>query len=218
MSGPQLPLPFSPTPSRAREDFVIAPGNEAAVRFIDAWPNWPATAAALHGPSGSGKSHLVHAWAEKSGAEIIDASLLDEPRAHALDPARPLAIENVDSAPAAVRDGALFALLNSGTANLLLTGREHPRDWPVLLPDLASRLRALLAFALWEPDDALLEAVARKLFADRQLKVPDAVIARMVVSLERSPAAVRDFVAKADAMALAEKRPVTVALIRDLLS
>jgi hypothetical protein len=39
----------------------------------------------------------------------------------------------------------------------------------------------------------------------------------MVLSLERSPSAIRDFVAHADATALAEKRPVTVGLIRELL-
>jgi chromosomal replication initiation ATPase DnaA len=217
VSGPQLTFPFSIEPSRAREDFIVAPCNEQAVQFVDAWPQWPAPAAALHGPSGSGKTHLAHAWAERSGAEVIDAAQLDDRRLHALDPARPLAVENVDVAPAAVRDGALFALLNGGGA-LLLTGREHPRDWPVLLPDLSSRLKALLAFALWQPDDTLLEGLAKKLFNDRQLRVPDSVVSRMVVSVERSPAAIRDFVARADAKALAEKRPVSVALIRELLA
>ncbi len=183
---------------------------------MDSWPGWSANAVALYGPSGSGKTHLVHAWAQKADAEVVDAALLDDRKLHALDPSRPLAIENADLAPAAARDSALFALLN-GAGTLVLTGREHPRDWPVLLPDLASRLKALLAFALWQPDDSLLEGLAKKLFADRQLKVPDQVVARMVQSLERSPAAIRDFVARADASALAEKRPITVALIRDLL-
>jgi hypothetical protein len=40
----------------------------------------------------------------------------------------------------------------------------------------------------------------------------------MIVSLERSPSAIRDFVARADARALAEKRAVTTALIRELLA
>jgi chromosomal replication initiation ATPase DnaA len=60
--------------------------------------------------------------------------------------------------------------------------------------------------------------LARKLFADRQLSVPDAVVAQMIRALERSPAAVRDFVARSDAAALAAKRPITPGLIRDLLS
>jgi hypothetical protein len=35
--------------------------------------------------------------------------------------------------------------------------------------------------------------------------------------LERSPAAIRDFVVRADERALAEKRPITTALIRELI-
>jgi chromosomal replication initiation ATPase DnaA len=112
---------------------------------------------------------------------------------------------------------ALFALLERGTP-LLLTGREAPPAWRAGLPDLVSRYRALLAFGLWAPDDALLAALARKLFADRQLAVPDAVVVHMLHALERSPGAVRDFVAQADEKALAEKRAITPALIRELLA
>jgi chromosomal replication initiation ATPase DnaA len=86
------------------------------------------------------------------------------------------------------------------------------------LPDLVSRVRALLAFPLWAPDDALLMGLAVKLFADRQLQVPENVVLHMVRSLERSPAAVRDFVARADAAALAQQRPVNLSLIKDLLA
>ena len=75
-----------------------------------------------------------------------------------------------------------------------------------------------LAFSLWQPDDALLEALTRKLFTDRQLAVPDPVVMRILRSVERSPAAIRDFVALADACALAEKRPISVALVSRLLA
>ena len=59
--------------------------------------------------------------------------------------------------------------------------------------------------------------LAVKLFADRQLAVPEAVVAHMIRSLERSPGAIRDFVARADAAALETKRPVNLSLIKDLL-
>ena len=85
------------------------------------------------------------------------------------------------------------------------------------MPDLTSRANALLAFELWAPDDALLMTLAVKLFADRQLSVPESVITHMIASLERSPGAIRDFVARADAVALAEKRAINISLIRDLL-
>lgn len=217
----QLPLPLESRPALGREDFIVSPANAAAVGFIDSWPGWPAGIAALHGPSGSGKSHLVAVWREKSGAERVACSELCGDEIAALDPNRPLAIEDVDGAPpSAERDEALFALLEriQMGSQILLTGREPPETWPAVLPDLSSRFTATLAFPLWQPDDALLEALARKLFTDRQLEVSDAVIMRMVRSLERSPAAIRDFVAEADARAMAEKRPVGLALIRALLA
>jgi chromosomal replication initiation ATPase DnaA len=96
-------------------------------------------------------------------------------------------------------------------APLLLTARTPPVAWTATLPDLVSRYRAMLAFDLGEPDDALLSA-------DRQLVVPQPVIRRIIESLERSPAAIRDFVARADAQALSEKRPINLGLIRELLA
>lgn len=216
MSGAQLPLPLRSKPSLTRADFIVAPGNEQAVRFIDAFPAWPAAHAALHGPSGSGKSHLVSVWAERSGAAIVEAGALDDAVLRALVPGAPLAVEDIEVVGSETRDRALFALLNRDSP-LLLTAREPPSAWRARLPDLASRFAALLSFALWSPDDALLAALARKLFADRQLRVPDAVIERMIGALERSPSAIRDFVDKADALALAAQRPVTTGLIRELL-
>jgi chromosomal replication initiation ATPase DnaA len=210
----QLPLPLATPPSLTREDFVVAPGNAEAVAFIDTWPDWPANAAALHGPSASGKSHLAAIWASRANAETIDARALDDRAAARL--AEAVVVENVDAAPAPERDSALFALFNRGGA-LLLTGREPPKDWPVLLPDLASRFRALLAFPLWAPDDALLAALARKLFADRQLRVPDSVVEGMIVTLERSPAAIRDLVERLDREALARKSRISLSLLREIL-
>jgi chromosomal replication initiation ATPase DnaA len=70
---------------------------------------------------------------------------------------------------------------------------------------------------MWAPDDALLTALARKLFADRQLQVPDSVISRMLLKLERTPASVAGFVGELDRKSLAERRPVTERLVVALL-
>lgn len=210
----QLPLPLPTAPALGRADFIVAAANAQAVAFIDSFPRWPAPAAALYGPSGSGKSHLVHAWAQVSGALVLPAAKLDAAFVAALEPGRAIAIEDVEQRR---EDAPLFALFQH-MGPLLLTGREPPKAWPATLPDLVSRFGSLLAFPLWAPDDALLAALTRKLFTDRQLAVPDAVIMRIVNAVERSPAAVRDFVARADARALAQKRPITAALVADLLA
>ena len=212
-------MPFEQRANFTRADFVVAPANAEAVAFVDAWPDWPVAAVALYGPSGSGKSHLAAAW--RAGAEVVPAAALSGNTLARLDIARPIIIEDVDSSSVnPTRDTAIFSLLERATreAPVLLTGREAPAAWPTVLPDLASRFSALLTFPLWAPDDDLLAALARKLFADRQLTVADAVIQQMVRRLERSPAAIRNFVAEADAKALAEKRPVNAALIQELIA
>ena len=208
----QLVLPLETRSALGRGDFIVAPANERAVAFLDSYPGWTAPAAALYGPPASGKSHLAAVWAQKAGARILDAADLKGDI-----PSGPLVVENVD---AGVPEAPLFALLERG-APLLLTAQLPPSEWPqafhLSLPDLISRVRALLAFPLWAPDDALLMGLAVKLFADRQLAVPENVVAHMIRSLERSPEAIRDFIARADAAALAAKRPINTSLINDLL-
>ncbi|HEY4078045.1 MAG TPA: hypothetical protein VGM26_14035 [Rhizomicrobium sp.] len=209
----QLVLPLETRSALGRADFIVAPGNAPAVAFIDAFPHWPAPGAVLVGPPASGKSHLAAVWAKAAGAQVIEAVSLE-----AGIPDGALVVENV---AAGVAEAPLFALLERG-APLLLTSQLAPTHWPqdfrLVLPDLVSRARALLAFDLWAPDDALLMGLAVKLFADRQLTVPEAVVTHMIGALERSPGAIRDFVAQADAVALAQKKPINLNLIKGLLT
>lgn len=212
----QLPLPLRSSESYSRTDLIVAPANARAVAFVDSWPDWPVSVAALHGPHGCGKTHLALIWQQRSGARLVCSSEISGQSAHG-----PLVIEDVDRGPVTpVRDAALFAALESAgpAAPLLLTGTEPPAAWPCALPDLKSRFAAIAALPLGAPDESLLGEIARKLFADRQIAVPDAVIEHILRVVERSPAAVRKFVAAADAAALAQARPVTLPLVRSLIA
>ncbi|HEY0107754.1 MAG TPA: hypothetical protein VGB91_16855 [Rhizomicrobium sp.] len=203
-----------PRPALGRADFIAAPSNAQALAFIDSFPRWPAPAGALHGPPGSGKSHLAAIWAKAAGAVTVEAPALSQGFVAGLEFGRAVLVEDV--APG-IDEPALFALFHH-PGPLLLTAPEPPAAWPAALPDLKSRFSALLAFPLWAPDEALLTALTRKLFTDRQLAVADPVVMRIMRSVERSPSAIRDFIARVDARALAEKRPVTTALVAQLLS
>lgn len=86
----QLVLPLETRIAFGRADFIVAPGNKQAVAFVNSWPSWPAPAAALHGPSASGKSHLAAVWAARSGAAVLEATAL-----HGVIPDGPLVVENV---------------------------------------------------------------------------------------------------------------------------
>lgn len=207
----QLILPLPTESAMTRADFIVAPGNARALAFLESWPGWPAPAAALFGPGASGKTHLARIWAERSGAVLADARTLREPVEGAA------VVEHCDGVEGDAQEQALFAMLERGTP-LLLTGRDRPETWPAALPDLASRFRALIAFELGEPDEALLMALAVKLFADRQVTVPETVVTKLVQELERSPAALRDFIARADEEALRQQKPISLQLIRGLMA
>ena len=214
----QLPLALSFSPALSREEFIVSPANAEAFAFIESWPAWSVSIAALYGPTGCGKTHLASIWREKSGAELLCAGGLS---LSAVQEPRPYVIEDVDAAePTRERDAALFAAMRRAGPHVpvLLTGVATPSDWLCVLPDLASRFSAIVALPLRIPDESALAGLAHKLFADRQLLVPDEVIERMLLALERSPAAVREFVAEADAAALAEARPVNLSLVRRLLA
>jgi len=223
VSGRQLPLELPHLPRLERADFLSADANAEALAWIDRFPEKPGTVLALHGPAGSGKTHLAHIWAARLGAswatggELASFDLADPAWAKL----RALA---VDGAEFVAGDGgaerALFHIINMlrerGGA-LLLVGREPPARWAVQLPDLASRLRAAQAVGVGAPDDALLAAVLVKLFAERQLAVGQDVVQYLVGRMERSLAAARSAVAAIDREALAQKRRVTIPLVAEAL-
>jgi chromosomal replication initiation ATPase DnaA len=98
-----------------------------------------------------------------------------------------------------------------------VAARQPPASWTVALPDLDSRLRAVLAIGIGLPDDALLGAVLVKHFADRQLRVAPEVIAYLLTHMERSFAAAAEMAARLDMVSLRDRRAITVSLARQLV-
>ena len=99
-----------------------------------------------------------------------------------------------------------------------MAARQPPASWTIALPDLDSRLRGVLAIGIGLPDDALLGAVLVKHFADRQLHVAPEVIAYLLTHMERSFGAAAEMAARLDVVSLRERRAITVALARQLVS
>ena len=216
--GRQRTFDWGVRPALGREDFLVAPCNEAAVAWLDRWPDWPGPALVIHGPSGSGKSHLAEVWRRRSGAQIVGAERLAE--APLEDGRAPLALV-IDGLGGPVDERAHLHAYNAIAergGHLLLTARTPPARWPLALPDLASRLRLAPAAALGLPDDALLAALMLKLFSDRQIAVAAEVPAYVVPRVERTFEAVARLVDRLDRAALADGRAVTVPLVRAVLA
>lgn len=192
----QMVLPLRWKAAQGQKDFFVSAANAQAVAFLDGWGTWPIPVALLVGPPGSGKSHLAAIFARRANARVWD------------------------DADRSSHEESLFHAWNAAIDErrpLLLTARSQPRDWHVALPDLRSRLLATPHVGIGMPDDALLRAVFRKLWRDRGVELPAEVTAYALLRIERSFAAVARAVAIIDEAAMAQARPVTIPLVREVL-
>lgn len=199
----QLALPFVRRPDYRADDFLAAASNAEARAWLARSESWPDGRLALAGEAGCGKTHLLHLWAGPDA--VWEGPFLRDPLVFSgarLAPAR-LALDDAD---ACLDEAALLHLLNHAWESgirLLLAGRTPPARWPVRLPDLASRLRAVTTVSIGAAEDALLAALLARLFAERQLMVSAAVQDFLLTRLPRTPGALREAVARLDRRALA---------------
>lgn len=215
----QMPLALGAANSLDGDDLIVTPSNQAAASLIGAWPHWSAPLAVIVGPPGSGKTHLAAIWKMVSDAHAMACPWLpDDDDRQAAAAGRPILCDGL------VRDGldeaGLFHMLNAmrgGGGTMLITARQTPGQWQLATPDLSSRLRAAMVAMLDLPDDALLRAVAVKLFADRQIVIDPSVVDYIVARMDRSLAALIGIVDRLDQAALARKSAITRPLAAQVL-
>ncbi|WP_082490791.1 hypothetical protein [Aureimonas sp. Leaf454] len=210
-SPAQLPLDLPHRASLARDDLIVTEANDMAVAAVDRWPDWGHPVLLVVGPAGAGKSHLASAWAAMAGAVPPAPDVLD---------VAPFAVVIDDVDRGNWPESDIFAIVNAarlGGGTVLLTSRVRPSEMDVALPDLRSRLKAATIAELGAPDDALLEGVLAKLFADRQMAVDPRLVAYAAARMERSLDTANRFVACVDREALARKERISRSLLARVL-
>ena len=207
----QMRLPLQSDLPDGAEGFVVSDCNRAAVEAVADWPNLIGGVMAICGPAGCGKSRLGQIWAERVGAVAIHGG-----EAAVIDPmeleGRPVLLDRAMDAD----DETLFHLINLAQAPggaMLMLSRPAPSAWHATLPDLRSRLNAVISVPMEAPDDLVLAAMLEARFAERGIRPPKDVIPYLVRRIDRSADAAASVVARLDAL----HRPVTRALAREAL-
>lgn len=210
MTG-QLAFAFRPPPLPRATELLPNAAQDEAQTWLDRTTEWPLRRLALWGAPGTGKTHLLHSWAERVGGTVLRG-----PPEKGW-PRGPLALDGLDD----VRDElSLLYLLNAASEArqpLLLASARAPGRLPIRLPDLASRLRATTAVRILAPPEAFLRLLLQRLLAERQLVVAAPLQAWLLCRLPRTPDALHDAVERLDAAGLQAGRAVTRVLAAQVL-
>ncbi len=220
----QIPLALGPDPAFDFDNFA----EGANTQLVHALRDCPLPGGPIYvwGPAGSGKSHLLHATAHRvseAGGAVLWAG-----------PNRPLPWDwpedEASAQPAlaviddchrldADQQQAAFALFvkGAGTGHCILAAGAHP---PVDLPlrdDLRSRLGWGLVFKSEPLTDETVDQVLRQEAARRGIDLSDDVTRYLQTRFARDLKSLMTLLDRLDRFSLAEKRSITVPLLKQML-
>ncbi len=221
----QLTLPIARAARCSFESFVAGPNAAAVAQLHEQLMAPPMGQAAppiyLWGLEGSGKSHLLQAFAgslQRQGAAVahFDAqTALPWP----LDEQRGLIVFDNCELFDADRQQAAFALFVDAVARgarVAAAGRLPPVDLP-LRDDLRSRLGWGHVLALQPLAEADVQIVLRKEALRRGLSLSDEVSSYVLSHFARDLKSLMKLLDRADEFALSQQRALTVPLLRQML-
>lgn len=224
----QLPLALR-WPRRQRFEHFHAGANAAAVAAVRALAELPgAPWVYLHGPLGSGRSHLLLAACQAASAAGRRVQYLPLGTMHehigalrGVAGSELLAIDDLgELAGERAAEHALFDLYNRMRADggaLLFAAAAPPAQLGIGLPDLRSRLGACVQFALKPLDDRERRAVLREQAAARGVELDDAVLDWLFARYARDLNALLELLDRLDQASLAARRRITVPFLREFL-
>lgn len=211
----QLVLQLVPPPAPAFGNFV-AGRNAEALEWLRAMAAGGASErfAYLWGLPGSGRTHLLKAFAEAAGACYVAA---EAPLAHLPGEGR-LAVDDVDRLDA---DGqaALFRAWNElrdGGGSLVASGPVPPAQLG-FREDLATRLAWGLVYQVHPLADEEKALALQRHAEGRGMRLPPEVAGYLLTHGRRDLPALMAIVDALDRLSLEAKRPVTLPLVREAM-
>lgn len=218
----QLPLSLSFRPALGREDFLVSECNQEAIGIIDQWPHWDVPAIVIHGPKGSGKTHLMHVWRNLSDALLCGADIDKDDFLTQIQSGTVKAIA-VEDAHILIKDETwqdfffhVYNTMKNNGGHILFLSNVPLSQLDIPLPDLRSRMLACPHIAIHAPDDEALSGLVVKLFKDKGLTLSPDVLNYCMMRMDRSFEAAQNLVGNIDRLSLSQKRRITIPLIKKL--
>jgi len=225
----QLPLQVRLPDEATFANFLAHAGVAAAVAALKVELRAGSSGVFLHGPPGSGRTHLLQAGChllESAGPVVYLplAALRDQPPAElleGLEVTRLLCLDDIDSVLGrAPWEEALFHLYNRALerrTTLLVAAAAPPAALPVALADLRSRLSQLLVLALRSPDEEALRAALMLRAHNRGLELDEDVARFLLRRAPRRMDALLALLERLDTQSLSAGRRLTIPFVRDAL-
>jgi chromosomal replication initiation ATPase DnaA len=192
----QIALPLDELRPGAASSLIITQSNAPVFSALAQASSWPGRCAILYGPARSGKSLMARYFVMQADGHVID---------------------NADMAGEEVLFNAWNRAQETGRP-LLLISDIPPADWKIALPDLRSRLAAAMLLQIPPPDDELVAQLLQKHLADRGTGIAMEALGFASKRIERRYGAIEAFAREANALALAENAPISLGLVKRLIS
>lgn len=222
----QLALPLRLADHAVFESFLRT-GNEALVSVLEQLADGKGQGCWLWGPAATGKTHLLQAVSERAGdrSVYVPLRMLSNAGPAILDglASRDLiCIDDIDSVAGNPEwEGALFDLCNQildADRILVVSAMMSPRECPVALPDLQSRLVRLPAFQLQPLEEGARVQALQLRAKHRGLDLPDDTARFLLHRSRRDMASLYAVLDKLDLEALRAKRRLTIPFVKDVLA
>ncbi|MBT8092140.1 MAG: DnaA regulatory inactivator Hda [Gammaproteobacteria bacterium] len=205
----------------------LADGNEALVATLLALADGRSSHGCwIWGAPSTGKTHLLQAVCDRAGDESVylPLSIVADAGPEILEGLASRALVCIDDLHHVAADAdwetALFGLVNQltdGGGQLLISASTAPRECPIALADLASRLSRLAVFHLHSLDDEQRVAALRLRAGHRGLELPDDTARYLMRRSRRDMASLYALLDKLDLEALRAQRKLTIPFVRDVL-
>lgn len=223
----QLALPLRLADHAVFESFfehgnesLVATLNDIAGGHVSGYGCW------LWGAASTGKTHLLQAVCDRAGDRSVYAPLAlfasGGPQIlEGLEQRELICIDDIELVAGDPSwEAALFALFNQvfdRGGQLVASSSTAPRECPILLPDLVSRLSRLPVFRLHTLDDAERVAALQLRAGHRGLDLPDETANYLLRRSRRDMATLYELLDKLDLEALRAKRRLTIPFVREVL-